>query len=74
MSENELNWWLARATKRPFLADQINIFGTVPQGGRKYVDWFDKPILEDEEFVKAGKEKIKQLKEELKRKNNGAAS
>lgn len=67
MSENELNWWLARASKRPFPADQINILGTVANGQRKVVDWFKKPVSEDKEYQEAHKKKVKEIRE--KRKN-----
>jgi len=69
MSENELNWWLARATKRPFPADQVNIFGA-HERKRKHINWFYKPMLEDEEFVKAAKKKIKEVKERKNVQNN----
>ncbi len=69
LSENELNWWLARATKRPFLADQINILGAY-EGKRKHVDWFYKPPLEDPVYVKAAKQRIKDIKETLNVENS----
>ena len=68
MSENELNWWLARATRKPFLGDQINIFGA-NEGRRKYVDWWDKPMTEDPEAVKALKAANKKLQEKRNSEN-----
>lgn len=62
MSENELNWWLARSTKKPFLGDQINIYGAKEQK-RSYVDWFYVDPSEDEDFVRDGLQKIKDIKE-----------
>jgi len=52
MSENELNWWLARATRKPFIAEQINRFGAY-EGRRKYIDWWYKPMEDDPAALEA---------------------
>jgi hypothetical protein len=62
MSENELNWWLARSTARPFIADQLNLLIS-RSDKRKPIDWFYIDPLDDDEFVKASKKKLKELKE-----------
>lgn len=69
MSENELNWWLARATRKPFLADQINRFSA--NGGHPYcIDWWHKSMTEDPAAIEALKTAQKNL-EEKRRLQNG---
>lgn len=68
MSENELNWWLARATKKPFLGDQINLLGAY-EGRRKHVDWWLKRMEDDSEAVKATERLQKNLDEKRRLEN-----
>jgi len=66
MTWKEVIWWSCRNQKKPFLADQLNIHScreinihtksTVPP-----INWYEKNMLEDEEFVAEAKRKIKEL-------------
>ena len=69
MSENELNWWLARATRKPFLADQINRFGA-NEGRRGWIDWWFKAMEDDPEAIEALKIAQKNL-DDKRRLQNG---
>ena len=65
MSENEANWWLARATKVPFLTEQVNI------SSERYTNWLRKDYLADEDAVEAALKKAQdRLDKEAKEKDN----
>jgi hypothetical protein len=70
MSENEANWWLARATRVPFITEQINISG---DKNYSYQKWLRKNYLDDEDAVKAAEKKAKdRLERQAKEKEEDA--
>ena len=72
MSENESDWWLARYTKIPSIADQLNLFSArqikVAQGGGRPnpLNWFAEDPLDTPE--------AKQMLKDLQEKQNGKNS
>ena len=68
MTWKEVIWWSCRNQKKPFLADQLTLhscreINVHTSSNVPPISWYEKDMLEDEDFVAESKRIIKMVKE-----------